>query len=578
MVFVAAAMVYYGRVTRPIIKLNTAVQEVMTGRRAGITVTGTPELNSLVRNINQLIVTARAESESTARLAAIVESSGDAILGKTLDGVITSWNAGAEHQYGYAPDEIIGRSVSELIPPDRAEELVPIMDRLRAGERIEHFETKRVRKDGTVLDVSVCVSPVRDSSGTVVAASSVARNITDRARLEADRRALERQRYQSERLESLGQIAGGVAHDFNNLLAIIMSYADFVAEETTDRLAVQADVERIRVAAQRAAGITRQLLIAGRRGVVHPEALGLNAIVADMHDLLSTTVGAGIEIQVDAAVDLPIIEADRGEVEQVILNLAVNARDAMPQGGILTIETGLAELDERHARLSPDVSPGRYAELTVSDTGTGISADVAAHMFEPFFTTKPVGEGTGLGLATVHGIVTGTGGSLSVFSEEGTGTTFRLLFPATATAAPAHPAADIADAKGNGQTILVVDDEPPVLALTSRILRQNGYTTLDAGTFSEALSLASSEDFQLLLTDTVMPEMTGPTLAERIAKLRPGLPVLYMSGYSAEMLSPRRILDEAAEFIQKPFTRRTLLAKVAAALSTPPRHQTGRDG
>ena len=272
---------------------------------------------------------------------------------------------------------------------------------------------------------------------------------------------------------------------------------------------VRADVEQIQAAAQRAARITRQLLIVGRRETAQPEALGLNAVVADTHDLLSGALGAGIELRVDAAADLPTIEADRGQVEQVLLNLAFNARDAMPQGGTLTIETSLAELDERHARLDPGVSPGRYVELAVSDTGTGMSEEVKAHIFEPFFTTRPVGQGTGLGLAIVYAVVTGAGGSISVVSEEGTGTTFRLLFPAAGAAAPATSAAAAPDVRGTGETILVVDDEPPVLELTSRILRQHGYATLEAGTFEEALSLAASCNLQLLLTDSVMPHMSG---------------------------------------------------------------------
>jgi signal transduction histidine kinase len=277
-----------------------------------------------------------------------------------------------------------------------------------------------------------------------IAEVSAAVQATERIRVEADHPALEPRQRECERLQSLGRMAGAVAPDFNNLLAIIMKHADFLAEETAGRRTAQADVERIQIAAQRAARITKQLLVVGRRETAPPETLELNAIVAHMRDLLPTTVGAGIEIHVEAAADLPAIEADGGQVEQVILNLAVNARDAMPQGGTLTIETGLAELDERHARM-PAVSAGRYAELTVSDTGTGMSADFAAHIFEPLFTTKPVGQGNGLGLATVHAIVTGTGGSISVFSEEGTGTTLRLLFPAAGTADPARATADIAE-------------------------------------------------------------------------------------------------------------------------------------
>jgi two-component system, cell cycle sensor histidine kinase and response regulator CckA len=283
-----------------------------------------------------------------------------------------------------------------------------------------------------------------------IAEVSAAVPATERMRVEADHPAQEHRQHECKRLQSLGQMAGAVAPDLNNLLAIIMKHADFLAEKTAGRPAAQADVQRIRVAAQRAAQITRQLLVVGRRETAHPETLELNTIVAHIADLLPASVGADIEIHVEAAADLPAIEADRGQVEQVILNLAVNARDAMPQGGTLTIETGLAELDERHVR-RPAVSAGRYVELTVSDTGTGMSADFAAHIFEPLFTTKPVGQGNGLGLATVHAIVAGAGGSISVFSEEGTGTTLRLLFPAAGTAAPAGPTADLAEREEPGR-------------------------------------------------------------------------------------------------------------------------------
>jgi CheY-like chemotaxis protein len=254
----------------------------------------------------------------------------------------------------------------------------------------------------------------------------------------------------------------------------------------------------------------------------------------------------------------------------VLLNLTVNARDAMPQGGTLTIGTSLAELDGGYARLHPGVSPGRYVQLTVSDTGTGMSAEVAARIFEPFFTTKPLGEGTGLGLSAVHGIVTQAGGSVTVDSEEGTGTTFRLYFPASGAAVPATSAGAGPGALGRKATILVVDDEPSVLEVTSRILRQNGYATIEAGTYEEALSVASSQDLQLLLTDCLMPGMSGATLAERVAELRPGVPVLYMSGYTAGMLSAERIRDGELAFVHKPFTAQALLDKVRATLGTPP--------
>ena len=572
--FVVAALVLYRLLARPIIRLSAEVRAAINHSSAGpIKVTGAAEISSLVRDVNQMIAQAKADIEVSSRLAAIVESSADAVIGLTLDGVITSWNTEAQSQYGYSPNEIAGHNVAELIPNDRPDELTPILHAIRQGSMVRGFETKHVRKDGTIFDASVSFSPVRDDSGAVIAASSIVRDISDRVRLDADRRALEHQQQQYQRLESLGQLAGGIAHDFNNLLGIIINYADFVAEATTDS-AAQADIGQIKAAAQRAAKITMQLLILGRRETAQPAALALNTVVADARDMLSKTVGEEIEIRVDPAAGLPTINADRRQVEQVILNLAANARDAMPQGGTLTIETSLLDVDERHTRLRPGISPGRYVELAMSDTGTGMRAEVMDHIFEPFFTTKPMGQGTslGLGLATAYGIVASAGGTIGVYSEVGTGTTFRLWFPAAGAAAtgvadPATPILDNPGARGSGQTILIVDDELSLLEITSRILRQNGYDTLEASTFNEALSLASSQDFQLLLTDTVMPHMSGPTLAERIGKLRPGRPVVYMSGYTAETLNPQRMAAEGSAFIQKPFTRRALLEKVNAALN-----------
>jgi PAS domain S-box-containing protein len=500
-------------------------------------------------------------------LAAIVESSSDAILAKTLDGEITTWNLGAELMYGYAADEIIGRNVSTLIPPEQANELSPLLARIRNGERVEHFETHRLRKDGTVLDVSITVSPVRDHHGAVVGASTVARDVTERNRAESDRRSLENRLHQAERLESLGQLAGGIAHDFNNLLTVIMNYAAFVADETEDLPEVRADVEHIVVSAERAARLTKQLLTFSRRETVQLETLDLNSIVEEINNLLSRTIGAHIELDCQLAEDLPAIRADRGQVDQVLLNLAVNARDAMTEGGVLTIETSLTELDDGYAAAHPGVSSGHYVELTVSDTGTGMTGEVTSHIFEPFFTTKPLGQGTGLGLSTVYGILTETGGAVRVYSEVGIGTTFRLYFPISdKPASPVRLTHTDFLPRGSGETILIVEDEPALLEMTSRILRQHGYVALEAGTYEEALSLASSRELDLLLTDSVMPYMSGYSLAERVGTLKPGVAVLFMSGYSRGVLGPRRILDEGTAFLQKPFSHRVLLERVRAVL------------
>jgi PAS domain S-box-containing protein len=506
-------------------------------------------------------------SEATSRLTAVIEFSSDAIFSKTLDGIITSWNAGAEHMYGYSAEEIIGRNVAVLVPPELADELASIIDYVGRGARVDPFETQRVRKDGARLDVSLAITPIREASGAVVGAASVAKDITERNRVQSEGRTLERRLRQSEQLEILGQLAGGVAHDFNNLLVAISNYATFVAEQIADKPTVRADVEQIQAAAQQAARLTRQLLIFARRETSELEVLRLDAMVVATRELLAHSIGEHIELRVENSPDVPAVRADRGQMEQVLLNLAVNARDAMAEGGTLTISTRLAVFDGGSSLPGPDAPPGNYVELAVSDTGTGMSPEVIARIFEPFFTTKPLGQGTGLGLATVYGVVVKAGGTMSVDSEEGTGTTFRLYFPATDLPAAADRPLDIRYLESKGETVLIVEDEPAVLAVTSRLLRQAGYTTIDAATAEEALTVATSHDFQLLLTDVVMPDMSGRELAEYIGVLKPEAAVLYMSGYADGRLGPGWAPDEGISLVQKPFDRRTLLEKVRAAMS-----------
>ena len=511
------------------------------------------------------------ESELAARLAAIVESSDDAILSKTLDGVITSWNPGAARMYGYRPEEIIGQNVTILIPPDWRAELGPIFDRLRRGERVEPFQTKRRRKDGTILDASVCISPLRDQRGVVTGASVVARDMTERNQAEAKRQALEQELRRSERLETLGHLAGGIAHDFNNLLGAIMNYAAFISQASSARPRVQADAEQIQAVASRGARLARQLLIFSRQEPAELTVVDLNSLLSDIQEL-RTSLGSHIELRIGLADQPAVVLADRGRIRQMLLNLAVNARDAMPGGGTLRVTVRHTDLSDSYAGTHPGVTPGRHVQLSVRDTGHGMSPEVAARIFEPFFTTKQGGAGAGLGLSTVYGIVTQAGGSITVDSAEGEGATFRVYLPAAGqpAAAPQPKAPEVIPAGGLKQreTILIVDDEPSVLAVTSRILRQHGYPTLEAGTGGEALHLATTRDFQLLLTDSVMPGMNGPTLAERVATLRPGVPIIRMSG-SDDTSRPRPHRPPGTEqaYIQKPFTASALIRKVRAALA-----------
>jgi PAS domain S-box-containing protein len=513
---------------------------------------------------------ADGDGESRSRLAAIVEASTDAIIGKTLAGIITSWNAGAVAMYGYAAEEMIGRDISVLFPPDRPGELAPILDQIRRGGRVDHYETKRVRKDGTVIDVSVSVSPVRDGSGAIVGAATVARDITERKWAEAERRAGEALLHQAERMETLGQLAGGIAGEFNNLLSAIMGYAALVAPATADNPAVQADLQQIQAAAGRAARLARELLVFSRREPGQPEKVDLNSVLVRIRGLLSASIGGHIELRLITAPGLPAVMADRGQIEQVLLNLAINARDAMPHGGALTVTTGLTDLSTVQGDEWPAARPGKYVELTVSDTGFGMDAETMRHVFEPFFTTRPQGQGTGLGLSTVYGIITKAGGGITIDSEEGKGTTFHIYLPAISIPAPAAPAGPPPAAPGHGETILVVDDEPAVLEIAARILRHNGYQTIEAGTHSEALSLLSSHDVQLLLTDSVMPGSSGQALAEAASEMKPGVRVLHMSGATFAGTKTDSAPGAEVPLIRKPFTALDLLKKVRTVLAEPP--------
>ena len=510
-------------------------------------------------------------SQVTARLAAIVESASDAIVTVTLDGVITTWNPAAADMYGYTDGEITGRSIDMIIPPDRAAEIPEILDRIRRGGLAYHFETTRLRKDGTVIDVSISFSPVRDAAGAVTGAATIARDVTERNQAEAQIRAYQDQIHRAERLETVSQLADGVAHDVNNIVGTIICFAGLITTETGNRAAVIHDARQILATAKRAGRLTNGLLILSRRMPAQPKTINPSTLIASVRDLLAASIGPHITLRLDLADDAPDIYADPGRLKQALLNLAVNARDAMPDGGTLTIATASTHLTDQGARhAGSGIYPGHYAALTVTDTGTGMSPEVAARAFEPFFTTRELASGTGLGLSTVHGVITQAGGTVIITSEPGAGTTFHIFIPATAAPAvldvpaPARPA----DNTTAQQIILVADDEPAALQATTRILRSGGYATLEASSGYEALTLLISHDVRLLLTGSLMPGMRGLVLADTVARLRPGLPVLHMSGYA-----PPNLAGEKRAFIQKPCTAGTLLDKVRDMLETQPARQ-----
>jgi two-component system, cell cycle sensor histidine kinase and response regulator CckA len=768
---------------------------------------------------------ARQQAEAAqAQLAAIVTSSADAIIGKDLNGIITSWNGGAERIFGYTTTEMVGTSILRLIPADREDEEEHILGRIRQSENIEHFETLRQTKDGRLIDVSVTASPIRNATGQVTGVSKVARDISERKRSEkeqrfqqamlkaereltldailvvddqsrvlsfngrfaqmwgisadilstradtvllqavrdklldperfmdhvrqlydrhdqvshdeveltdgrmldrysapmrdpdgryygrvwyfrdvterkeaegalrherdrvrtaearmrfalesadvgiwdmdygtgalrwseileaqyglqpgtfagtfeafverihpedresvletmgkamksgtdfsvvnrtirpdgtvrwlsgagrvlldehgqplrgvgisqdvTERRTLEEQYQQAQKMEAVGRLAGGVAHDFNNLLTVILGYCELLLADCQPGDPHQEDIAEIQRAGARASGLTRQLLAFSRKQIIEPTVLDLNAIATDMQAMLGRLIGEDVNVVLVLGPDLAPVKADRGQVEQVLMNLAVNARDAMPKGGTLTIETANVELDERYAKTHATVTPGPYVALTVTDTGTGMTPEVQARLFEPFFTTKEIGKGTGLGMATVYGIVARSGGSVGVYSEIGKGSSFKVYFPRVETADMVMEAPrPVAPVPVGMQTVLVVEDEDGLRELARKLLLRQGYTVLVAANADEALRLvAANASIDVLLTDVVMPGASGPELTRQLVEQRPALRVIYMSGYTEDAIVQRGVLKPGIAFLNKPFTSETLGAKIREVL------------
>ena len=753
----------------------------------------------------------RERSRSNAdRLAAIVESSSDAIYAKSMDGTIMAWNASAERLFGYSPAEVLGRSANILMPPGAEDELTAILDKIRSGARIDHKESDRVRKDGSHLLVSMSESPLRDALGGIVGVSVIARDVSaqrlaerallesekklrafvesdvagillgadwsrgleandkflrivgysradleagrvrwaevtppefrekdevaisealawgactpyekqfirkdgtrvwvlvghalvdraqnrsvgfvididarkraegalraseerfekvfrsnlmaigiaeaesgrfvdvndhcaelfgyapaemvghtvfelglwvdpaDRERLAAaaaagpgarieatfrcksgairhalvsmeaitmagraeplnivvlvdmaERKALESQLLQAQKMEAVGRLAGGVAHDFNNSLGVILGYTELLMRQAEEPQ--RSKLAHILKATQRASGLTRQLLAFSRKQIVDPKVLDMNALLSDLQTMLARLIGEDIDLAIVPGADLGQVRADPGQLEQVVMNLCVNARDAMPDGGLLRIETANAELDEATGTLDEPIATGRYVMVAVSDSGTGIAKEILGKVFEPFFTTKDPGKGTGLGLSMVYGIVKQAGGHVWAYSEVGRGTTFKIYLPRIDEPVEALPAPEAPMPERGFETILLVEDETSLRAIAREILEEHGYRVLDAAGPTEAVEIAARhpEPIHLLFTDVVMPGMNGRLLARMLVATRPTLRVLYMSGYTDDVIAHSGVLDSGTLLLEKPFTARALLGRVRAAL------------
>lgn len=501
--------------------------------------------------------------ESRQLLALIVNSSQDAIIAKNLDGMITHWNKGAEHMYGYAAEEVIGKHISILAAADRRDETTSILERIRRGERVEHFETMRLRKDGQRLNVSISVSPIRDAKGEIVGASVIARDVTGQKRAEEQLR-------QAQKMEAVGRLAGGVAHDFNNVLGIVTACCELLRSRVEMNGGSQY-IENIQEAAKRGTSLTRQLLSFSRRQIgLRPRLLDLNDLVREVVKLLRPLMGDDVQIIVRHGDETAVIESDPAQLDQIVLNIAVNARDAMPNGGKLILETSVQEFDAALAERHSPMKAGRYVLLAISDTGFGMDQATLSRIFEPFFTTKETGKGTGLGLATVYGIVKQSGGHIWVYSEVGRGTTFKIYLPSADHKLGTAPktATETLPPMAHGQTVLLVEDDVLMRALTRQMLEEHGYGVIEAEDGNSALEKLNSNhtSVDVVLTDVVMRGMSGPELALQLIKRSPGIKVIYMSGYTGELIVQNGESMHGIAMLDKPFTRIALLKTIHSAL------------
>ncbi len=507
--------------------------------------------------------------ESEERFRAIAESSPIAITISQLspEGRLLYANPCCAELYGYTPDKLGELTVHDLYfdSADRA----PLLAELHRQGGLKNYDLQGKRADGTPIWLSVTLVPIQYAGQQALITALL--DITERRKAEEMRVKLEAQLHQAQKMESIGRLAGGIAHDFNNLLTVIHGYCDIIQDQLAIADPLLVELKQIQQASARAAALTRQLLAFSRKQILAPTVLDLNSLVTNLRAMLARLIGEDITLDTVLAVGLRPITADPSQIEQVIMNLVVNARDAMPTGGRLTIETGNIDLDRNYASIHPEAPVGSCVMLAVTDTGCGMDAQTRARIFEPFFTTKEPSKGTGLGLATVYGIIKQSDGEITVSSEPGQGASFKIFLRASAVAPSARSAPQARSAtRGGSETILLAEDEETVRRMASRALQAQGYTVLEARHVAEALALSEryQQPIDLLVTDVVMPQMSGRVLAERLTLLRPELKVLFMSGYMDDAVVRHGLLAAEVHFLPKPFSLSMLVAKVREVLDT----------
>ena len=499
--------------------------------------------------------------QANERHQAVIQASPFAIISLDTSGKVQSWNPAAERVFGWTAEEVRGQ-VPPCIDAQQMEEFWDEVRRTAGGELISGMERRRRRKDGSTVDVAIWTAPLRDASGAV---SVVLMAIADLS----ERKKLEEQLRHSQKMEAVGRLAGGVAHDFNNLLTVINGYGHMMVEALRPGDRLHSHAEQIVKAGNQAAALTTQLLAFSRRQMIQPKPVDLNHVITNLEKMLRRVIGEDIAFYTLLSPDLAPIKADANQMEQVLINLVANARDAMPRGGALTIATKNITLGEGLRCEGSDLPPGSYVEMAVSDTGEGMDADTRTHLFEPFFTTKERGKGTGLGLSSVYGSVRQNGGGIVVWSERGSGATFRIYLPQLREpAAVEQPEAPRYGNRRGTETILLVEDEAPLRRMLQESLASAGYRVLEASDGTDAIRKWEKQaaSIDLLLTDVVMPLVNGRQLAQRMTAASPRMRVIYMSGYADDVIAYHGILDENTTLVQKPFSPGALLLKVREVL------------
>lgn len=527
-----------------------------------ISTSGKPLYTAYLRDLSER----KAAERITSELAAVVENSNDAVIACTLEGVIRSWNQGAERLFDYSAEEAVGRPLEMLFPPDRLDEFPQTLTAVRRGESLANYETIRLRKDGKKVTVSLTDSPIRGEDGAITGLSSIARDTTERKRLEEEL-------LQSQKMDAVGRLAGGIAHDFNNILTAILGYSDLLIGQIDAKHWMFKHLSEIRKAADFAASLTHQLLAFSRRQPLYLRVFCMNESVRSLQKMLQRVIGEHIQVKTELAAEVGRVKADPGQLEQVLLNLCVNARDAMTQGGTITIATADVTYFLEDFFSPNEMPAGEYVKLSVGDTGVGIPPEVIKHIFEPFFTTKEKGQGTGLGLATCYGIIKQTGGYISVESAVGVGTTFSIYLPRVdESGEKATPPKEVGALPGGRETILYVEDEVTVRSLTAHVLRRLGYTVLEAGDGEQARAVVESQNgrmIDLLFSDVVLPDLGGKELSLWITRRNPATKILFTSGYVDEHILKRHGLDLSTAFLQKPFTPAEMAVKVREVIDAP---------